>query len=43
MGLYSDKLRPRTIRVKPGASACPFTVNEVSGESSTWVCIWEIG
>lgn len=43
MALYSDKLRPRTIRVKPGASACPFTVIEVSGESATWACSWERG
>lgn len=35
MGLYSDKIKPRTIRVKPESSACPFTVIEVSGESST--------
>lgn len=41
MGLYSDKMKTRTIRVKPGASACPFTVNEVSGEGSAQACSWE--
>lgn len=43
MGLYSDKIKPRTIRVKPGASTCPFTVNEVSGESSAQTCSWGRG
>ena len=43
MCLYSDKIKPRTVRVKPESSVCPFTVIKVSGENSTWACGWERG